>query len=93
MKRNLIAALFTLVGGLTVTSFAFAADAAKSDDPKPPMFSAKCKSPCSFTVKSHDRQEVVAILQEHTKAHHNGLVLADSDADSLVKTSEPKVKK
>ncbi|RFC49882.1 MAG: hypothetical protein DUW69_000819, partial [Verrucomicrobia bacterium] len=58
MKRNLIAALLALACGL-------AAVAAKSDEPKPPMYSAKCKSPCSFSVKSHDKQEVVALLQEH----------------------------
>lgn len=90
MKRNLLAALLALASGLTVTTLALAVDPAKSDEPKPPMYSAKCKSPCSFNVKSHDKAEVVAIVQEHAKGHHNGLVLTDSDAEALVKSSEPK---
>ena len=88
MKRYLIAALLALAGGVTVTTLAVAA--AKSDEPKPPMYSAKCKSPCSFSVKSHDKQEVIALLQEHAKAHHNGMVLSEADAEALVKTTEPK---
>lgn len=87
MKRNLIAALFALAGGLAVTTLAVAA---KSDEPKPPMYSAKCKSPCSFSVKSHDKSEVVALLQEHAKAHHSGLVLSDTEAEAMVKATEPK---
>lgn len=92
MKRNLIAALFAVCCGLTVSLSAVAADTAKSAEPKPPTYSARCKSPCSFSVKSHDKPEVVAILQEHAKAHHNGLVLANADAEALVKTTEPKLK-
>ena len=93
MKRNLIAALLALACGLTVTTFALAADTSKSDEPKPPMYSAKCKSPCSFSVKSHNKEEVVALLQEHAKAHHNGMVLSEADAEAMVKTTEPKPKK
>ncbi len=48
MKRNLIAALLALACGLTVTTFVVAADIGKSDEPEPPMYTAKCKSPCSF---------------------------------------------
>jgi predicted small metal-binding protein len=87
---KLIAALFALACGLTVATFAVAADAAKTDEPKPPMYTAKCKSPCSFSVKSHDKQEVIAILQEHAKLHHNGMVLSDADAEAMIKTVEPK---
>ena len=90
MKRNLIAALLALACGLTVTTLGLAADASKTDEPKPPMYTAKCKSPCKFNVKSHDKQEVVAILQEHAKAHHNGLALSEADADAMIKTVEPK---
>lgn len=90
MKRNLIATLFALAFALAATTLAVAADAAKSDEVKPPMYSAKCKSPCSFSVKSHDKQEVAALLQEHAKTHHNGMVLSDTDADGMIKTVEPK---
>ena len=90
MKRNLIAPLLALACGLAATTLTVAAASAKSDEPKPPTYSAKCKSPCSFSVRSHDKQEVVALLQEHTKAHHSGLVLSDTEAEALVKTTEPK---
>jgi predicted small metal-binding protein len=90
MKRNLIAALLALACALTVTTFVVAADMGKSDEPKPPMYSAKCKSPCSFSVKGHDKAEVIAILQEHAKTHHNGLALSEAEAEAMIKTVEPK---
>jgi predicted small metal-binding protein len=89
MKRNLIAALLALAA-LTAATLAIAADASKTDEPKPPMYTAKCKSPCSFSVKSHDKAEVVAILEEHAKTHHNGMALSDADAEAMIKTVEPK---
>jgi predicted small metal-binding protein len=95
MKRNLIAALFALVFGLSAATLAFAADMAKSDEakePKEPMYSARCPAPCSFSVKSHDKEEVIAILKEHAKEHHNGMVLSDADAEAMVKTTIPKSK-
>jgi len=92
MKRNLIAALFALVFGLSTATLAFAADMAKSEEAKEPMYSAKCPAPCSFSVKSHDKEEVIAILKEHAKEHHNGMVLSDADAEAMVKTTIPKSK-
>jgi len=88
MKRNLIAALLALAS-LTATTLVVAAETSKTDEPKPPMYSAKCKSPCSFSVKGHDKAEVVAILQEHAKTHHNGMALSDADAEAMIKTVEP----
>lgn len=90
MKRKLIAALFALAFGLSATTLAVAADTVKTDEVKAPMYSAKCPAPCSFSVKSHDRAEVVAILKEHAKTHHDGMVLSDEKAESMVKTVEPK---
>ena len=90
MKRNLIAALLALACGLAGTTLGLAADASKTDEPKPPMYTAKCKSPCSFSVRSHDQQEVVAIVKEHAKTHHDGLVLSDEKAETMVKTVESK---
>lgn len=86
MKKNLIAGLLALACGLAAPSIAFGAGASKADLPKPPMYTAKCPSPCSFNVKSHDKQEVVAILQEHAKTHHNSMALSDADAEAMVKT-------
>ena len=61
MKKNLIAALFTLAFGLSATTLAIAADAPKSEEAKAPMYKAACPAPCSFSVKSHDKAEVAAI--------------------------------
>jgi len=90
MKKNLIAALFTLAFGLSATTLAIAADAPKSEEAKAPMYKAACPAPCSFSVRSHDKSEIVAVLQEHAKAHHNGMVLSDADANGMIKTVEPK---
>jgi len=89
MNRKLIAALFALAFGLSATTLAVAEEAATSEV-KAPMYSAKCPSPCSFSVKSHDKAEVVAILKEHAKTHHDGMILSDEKAEGMVKTVEPK---
>jgi len=90
MNRKLIAALFALAFGLSATTLAVAEETAKSDEAKAPMYSAKCPAPCSFSVKSHDKAEVIAILKEHAKTHHDGMVLSDEKAESMVKTVESK---
>jgi len=90
MKKKLIAALFTLAFGLFATTLAVAADAPKTEETKAPMYKAACPAPCSFSVRSHDKAEIVAVLQEHAKSHHNGMVLSDADANAMVKTVEPK---
>jgi predicted small metal-binding protein len=90
MKKNLIATLFTLAFAVSATTLGVAADQAKSEEAKPPMYSAKCRAPCSFSIKSHDRQEVVAMLKEHAKDHHNGMMMSDADAEGMIKTVEAK---
>ena len=90
MKKQMFAALFALACGLSLTTLAVATDAAKSEESKAPMYGAKCPEPCSFSVKSHDKAEVVAILKEHAKTHHDGMVLTDEQAEGMVKTIEPR---
>jgi predicted small metal-binding protein len=90
MKKNLIATLFTLAFALAPATLVVAADAAKSEEAKPPMYSAKCPAPCGFNVKSHDKQEVAAILKEHAKSHHNGMAMSDADCEGMIKTVEAK---
>ena len=90
MNRKLIAALCALVVGLFATTLAVATDTATSEAAKGPMYTAKCPPSCDFSVKSHDKAEVVAVLQEHAKSHHNGMVLSQADAEAMVKVVEPK---
>ena len=89
MKKQMIAALFALASGLSLTTLAVANDAAKSEGDKP-MYTAKCPPSCDFSVKSHDKGEVVAMLQEHAKTHHNGMVLSDEKAEAMVMKVDPK---
>lgn len=87
MKKKLIAALLMLAFGLAAPSFTFAADVAMTETVKQPMYTAKYRG---FTVKSHDKEEVVAILREHARTHHNGTILSDTEVEKLIKTTEPK---
>jgi predicted small metal-binding protein len=54
------------------------------------MYSAKCPPSCDFSVKSHDKAEVIAMLKEHAKTHHNGMVVSDEKAEAMVETVQPK---
>ncbi len=90
MKRNLTSALIALalVGSATVV--AFGTEAPKSEEAPRPLYMAKCPSPCDFTVKSHDKAEIVSLLKQHAKDHHDGMVLSDADASAMVKEAGQK---
>jgi len=89
MKKKLIAALFaSALAFIAATSVTAAAS--KSDQPKLPTYTAKWPSPDHFSVHSQDKEEVIAILKEHAKTHHDGLVLTDEKAEAMVKTIEPR---
>ena len=94
MNRKLLAALITLALALSFTTLGVTEEKAKSDKPaaaesKEPMYSVSCPAPCKFSVKSHDKQEVTAILKEHAKTHHN-MTMSDKDAADMIKMHEPK---
>jgi predicted small metal-binding protein len=87
------------VFGLSVSALVLAASiAVAADKPteapaaKAPMYTAACPDPCSFSVSSHDKAEVIAVLQEHAKKGHS-MTLSDKDAEAMVKTKTPKEKK
>lgn len=90
MKKKLIAALFATAFAFTATTLVVAAGASKADQPTLPTYTAKWPLPDHFSVRSQDRDEVIAILKEHAKTHHDGLVLTDEKAEAMVKTIEPK---
>ena len=89
MKNKLIAALFATALAFIATT-QVAAAASKSDQPKLPTYTGKWPLPDHFSVRSQDKEEVIAILKEHAKTHHDGLVLTDEKAETMVKTIEPK---
>ena len=87
MKKKLTALLLVLAFGAAAPSFTFAADTAMAGEAKQPTYTAKYKG---FSVKSHDKEEVIAILKEHAKTHYNGVVLSDAEVEAMIKTTEPK---
>ena len=95
MKRNLslLALACTLALALTATVSSRAEEKAASDAktpaPKEPMYAAGCPSPCEFSVKSHDKAEVAAVLKAHAKSHHH-MDMSDKDAEGMIKTKAPK---
>jgi predicted small metal-binding protein len=88
MKKGIFAALaaFAIVSAASI--FVFADDAKKSEDQSAPVYSVQCDSPCSFTVSGHDKKEVIAVVIEHAKTHHN-MTLTAKDVEGMVKTSMP----
>jgi predicted small metal-binding protein len=88
MKKGIFAAVaaFAVLSGLSV--LAVADDAKKEGDKSAPVYSVQCDSPCSFTVSGHDKKEVVAVVIEHAKTHHN-MTLTEKDVEGMVKTTMP----
>jgi predicted small metal-binding protein len=54
-----------------------------------PLYTVQCGSPCDFEVKSHDKQEVIALALTHIKTHHNMTMATEKDVEAMVKTVEP----
>jgi predicted small metal-binding protein len=91
MNRKLIALLSVITLALSTAALARAEDAGKAAEAaKPVLYTAKCPSPCDFSVKSHDKAEIVTLLRDHAKSHHNGMALSEADAEAMVKVAGPK---
>ena len=89
MKKGIFAAAAAFAV-ITVTSIlALADDAKKEGDKSAPIYSVQCDSPCSFMVSGHDKQEVIAVVIEHAKTHHN-MTMTAKDVEPMVKTTMPK---
>lgn len=94
MKMKPLAVISAISIAVAFSGPAFAADKAeaKSDNANETTYSVTCDSPCDFTVKSHDKKEVVAVVKQHAKSHHN-MDMADKDVEGMMKTHGPKEKK
>ena len=55
------------------------------------LYTVKCDAPCDFEVKGHDKQEIIAIVLEHVKTHHNMPNATAKDVEAAVKVVEPKM--
>ena len=88
MKKSIFAALaaFAIISAASV--FVLADETKKTGDQPAPVYSVQCDSPCSFMVSGHDKKEVIAVVIEHAKTHHN-MNLTEKDVEGMVKTTEP----
>ena len=98
MKKNITAVLTALA-----VAIAFAAPVTLSASDKPagkdakveapastePTYSVACPSPCDFSVKGHNKSEIVAVIKEHAKAHHN-MTMTDEQVAGMMKVKEAK---
>ena len=92
MKMRPFALAAAIALGIALASGALAEEKkaeGKTDKAKDTTYVVACDSPCDFTVKSHDKAEVVAVVKTHAKSHHN-MDLADKDVEAMVKTHGPK---
>ncbi len=91
MKRKLLAALLTLAAALSLATLGVSEEKAKAatEAKDAPLYGASCPSPCDFSVKSHDKAEVVAAIRQHAKAQHN-MDMTEEQAAAMVKAKEAK---
>ena len=87
MKKSIHAAIAALALASVLSVFAVAEDAPKSAEKSSKVYSVQCGSPCSFAVSGHDKDEVIAVVIEHAKTHHN-LVLTAKDVEGMMKTTD-----
>lgn len=90
MKNKILAGFITLALACSFAVLRAEEPKAKANDSKPaaeakaPMYTASCPAPCEFTVRSHDKKEVAAVLKEHAKSRHH-MDMADKDAEAMIK--------
>lgn len=90
MKKNLLllasALVLTLAFALGVRAEEKAKEKMKSaEKPAKEMnYTADCPGPCEFSVKSHDKAEVAAILKDHARAQHH-IEMSDQDLETAIK--------
>ncbi|HUL54955.1 MAG TPA: DUF1059 domain-containing protein [Opitutaceae bacterium] len=89
MKKGIFAAAAAFAVITATSILALADDAKKEGDKSAPIYSVQCDSPCSFMVSGHDKQEVIAVVIEHAKTHHN-MTMTAKDVEPMVKTTMPK---
>jgi len=88
MKKGIFAAVAAFATLSALSILAVADDAKKEGDKAAPVYSVQCDAPCSFMVSGHDKQEVIAVVIEHAKTHHN-MTLTEKDVEPMVKTTMP----
>jgi predicted small metal-binding protein len=71
-----------------MSMFAIAEDVKKPADKPATVYTVQCDAPCSFMVSGHDKKEVIAVVIEHAKTHHN-MNLTEKDVEAMVKMTEP----
>ena len=93
MSKRSLALITAIALAVTFAGTGNAADSAgaKPENSKDKVYTGACPPSCGFSVKSHDRAEVVAMLKEHGKTHHN-MTLSDKEADKLIKEKGAKEK-
>jgi predicted small metal-binding protein len=94
MLRAIFAAAIALV--FTLSSSALAQEAPKKEvkktEVKGTLKSVTCDPACGFSVRSHDEKEVVAIVKEHAKTHHN-MDMTDDKVKEMMKEEKMVEKK
>jgi predicted small metal-binding protein len=88
MKKNILAAVAAFAVVSAMSMFAIAEDVKKPADKPATVYTVQCDAPCSFMVSGHDKKEVIAVVIEHAKTHHN-MNLTEKDVEAMVKMTEP----
>lgn len=93
MTKRPLAFIAAIALGIALAGSVTAADSdsSKSGNSKDKTYTGACPPSCGFSVKSHDKAEVVAMLKEHGKTHHS-MTLSDKEADKLIKETDSKAK-
>ena len=90
MIRNMLAAMFVVGLAFSLSSAAFAQEAMKKEakkEDKQALKSVVCDPTCGFMVRSHDETELVAIVMDHAKEHHD-MDLTGKEIKGMMKTEE-----
>lgn len=99
MKKNLLVLASAFALALALTLGARAEEKIKEKPkaekaPKEMNYTADCSGPCEFSIKSHDKSEVAAILKEHARTQHH-IQMSDQDLEGAIKAHtirKPKAK-
>jgi predicted small metal-binding protein len=92
MKNKSFVSLLAAAFLASAASYLFAADSkpAMPSGVMGPLYTVQCDPKCDFGVHGHDKQEIIDIVIQHAKKHHN-MEMKPADVEKIMTVTPPKM--
>ncbi len=95
MQIRMLAVMFVVALAFALSSVAYTQESAKMEGKQDEMHRLKsvtCDPTCGFMVRSHDENELISMVKEHSKNIHSK-EMTDKEVMAMMKTKDKKGKR